>query len=283
MRVNESIDWDDVDVFMRLPNGWRETNEIESPEIDWDNDCILIKLPKGWHIVPLDSDYGKILLTRHRLLEEFNDKVCQYVRRMEEEEERRKMCSHETYVISDGYKICKSCYHIKKIEEERCSHEEYVINEGYKICKRDPTQFVPEEGYEDRTLVCEKKNTTELRDKLTNILTNLLTKLSCSSITVENSLERLLKTCESYILPDDVEIEEGKRKRLFRISARLEGLCAALIWREVLISNLKFTMAGFSRKIDVKRTTILKTFKQLDDYNDLNVSKPGRPKKELSD
>ena len=78
-------------------------------------------------------------------------------------------------------------------------------------------------------------------------------------------------------------MEEGKRKRLFRVSARPEGLCAALIWRELLNHNLQFTMSGFSKKIDVKRVTILAAFKQLDDYNDLHVSKPGRPKRKLSD
>ena len=38
-------------------------------------------------------------------------------------------------------------------------------------------------------------------------------------------------------------------------------------------------MAGFSRKINVPRATIVGAFKQLDDYGVLHVSKPGRPRK----
>ncbi len=170
-------------------------------------------------------------------------------------------------------------------EKEKCSHTEHIIERGHWICllcglcKRDSSRRVPEEGYKDRTLFREKKNTDELYNKIADIFTNLVSKLSCPSITVENSLDRLLCAYEPYVLPDDTMVEEGKRKHLFRISARPEGLCAALIWREILIQKLHFTMSGFSKKNDVKRVTILAAFRQLDDYNDLHVSKPGRPKK----
>ncbi len=111
------------------------------------------------------------------------------------------------------------------------------------------------------------------------IFEKLIFKLSSSQITVENSLERLIEMCETYILPDHTPVEKGKRKRLFRISVRPKGLCAALLWREVLIRKLPMTMAGFSRKIGVPRVTIIGSFRQLDDYSDLHVSKPGRPRK----
>ena len=85
--------------------------------------------------------------------------------------------------------------------------------------------------------------------------------------------------CETYILPDDTPVEKGKRKRLFRVSARPKGLCAVLLWREVLIRKLPLNMTEFSKKIGVDRTTILCVFKQLDDYKDFAVSKIGRPRK----
>ncbi len=111
------------------------------------------------------------------------------------------------------------------------------------------------------------------------IFEKLIFKLSSSQITVENSLERLIEMCETYILPDDTPVEKGKRECLFRISARPKGLCAVLLWREVLIRKLPMTMAGFSRKIGVPRVTIIGSFRQLDDYSNLHVSKPGRPRK----
>ena len=111
------------------------------------------------------------------------------------------------------------------------------------------------------------------------IFEKLIFKLSSSQITVENSLERLIEMCETYILTDDTPVEKGKRKRLFQVSARPKGLCAALLWKETLIRKLQMTMAGFSRKIGVPRVTIVGSFRQLDDYSDLHVSKPGRPRK----
>ena len=114
----------------------------------------------------------------------------------------------------------------------------------------DSTRYVSKEGYEDRVLF-QKKHTDELHDKVRDIFENLLLKLSCPLISVENSLDRLLETCESYILPDDAVVEEGKKKHYFRISSRPEGLCAALIWREMLIHYSQLTMSEFSRKINV--------------------------------
>ena len=83
-------------------------------------------------------------------------------------------------------------------------------------------------------------------------------------------MERLIEMCETYMLPDDTLVEEGKRRHPFRISAHPEGLCAALLGRESLIHKLPLTMARFSREINVPRTTIMGVFKQLDDYDVLN-------------
>ena len=58
-----------------------------------------------------------------------------------------------------------------------------------------------------------------------------------------------------------------------------EGLCAALLWRELLIRKVPMTMLEFSRRIKVDRMTISCVFKRLDDYKDFHVSKRGRPKR----
>ena len=138
--------------------------------------------------------------------------------------------------------------------------------------------FVPEKGYENRVIA--QRATDDLRRALRrtlrvvirSIFEDLISKLSYSQITVENSLEKLFETCETYILPDNTLVKEGKRKHPFRVSARPEGLCTALLWKEVLVHKLPITMARFSRKISVPRTTIIGVFKQLDDYGILNVS-----------
>ncbi len=166
----------------------------------------------------------------------------------------------------------------KEEEYELCDHEYSARSKGYETClfcglsEKKLFLLLPEKGYEDRTIVQSKvkQTTDDLRVMVRSIFEDLIPKPSFSQITVENSLEKLLETCETYILPDGTPIKEGKRKHPFRVSARPEGLCAALLWRETLVHKLPITMAGFSRKIGVPRTTILGAFKQLDDYNARN-------------
>ncbi len=168
-------------------------------------------------------------------------------------------------------------------EYEKCDHEYTAKLYGDITClscglqMEDLKQFVPEEGFEYR--VISQKKTDDLHDLVKTIFEDLICDLSFPQITIEDSLERLIEMCETYILPDDTLVEEGKRRHPFRISARPEGLCAALLWRESLIHKLPLTMARFSREINVPRTTIMGAFKQLDDYDVLHVSKLGRPRK----
>ncbi len=164
---------------------------------------------------------------------------------------------------------------------EKCDHEYSVFSKGSRICltcglETREIRHVPEKGYEDRTIVQSKVSQTT--DDLRVMIRSIFSRIGYL-ITVENSLEKLFETCETYILPDGTLVKEGKRKHPFRVSARPEGICAALLWREVLVHKLPITMAGFSREISVPRTTIIGAFKQLDDYSVLNVSKPGRPRK----
>ncbi len=65
----------------------------------------------------------------------------------------------------------------------------------------------------------------------------------------------------------------------FRISARPEGLCAVLLWRDLQIKKVPMTMLEFSKRIKMDRMTISCIFKRLDDYKDFKVNKRGRPKK----
>ena len=174
------------------------------------------------------------------------------------EEEEYELYDHEYSVRSKGHVTCLSC--------------------GLQVV--DMALFVSEEeGFESRVFI--HKPSDELYTTVSDNFEDLIQKLSFFQITVENSLEKLSKMCETYMLPNDASARKGSRRHPFRISARLKGLCAALLWREALIHKLPLTMAGFSRKIGVPRTTILGAFKQLDDYSTFSAaSKPGRPRKE---
>ncbi len=117
----------------------------------------------------------------------------------------------------------------------------------------------------------------DIHEKVRSIFEDLIPLLSNPKITVGESLEKLVEVYESYLLLESAVI--GKKKYPFRVSTGPEGLCAALLWREVLLCKIPLTMAGYARKIAVQRETIMHAFKQLDDYSVLHVSKPGRPRK----
>ena len=75
------------------------------------------------------------------------------------------------------------------------------------------------------------------------------------------------------MLSSNTPVRKGGRRRSFRISARPRGLCATLLWREVLIRKLPLNITDFSKRIGVPRTTVLCVFKQLDDYKNFPPSK----------
>ena len=126
--------------------------------------------------------------------------------------------------------------------------------------------------------VCTRRgDNLDIRDKVRSDFEDLILLLSHPKITVGESLDKLIETYESYLLPEAAFV--GKKKYPFRVSTGPEGLCAALLWREVLLCKIPLTMAGYSRKIAVRRENIIYAFKQLDDYSVLHVSKPGRPRK----
>ncbi len=159
-----------------------------------------------------------------------------------------------------------------KEEYELCDHEYTIKSKGHVAClscglsERKASLFVSEEDYVSITIMRDKPP-DELYGIANEIFEELIERLSSLEITVENSLEKLSKTCEKYMLSGNKPVREGGRRRSFRISARPKGLCAAL------------NMTEFSKKIGVDRTTILCMFKQLDDYKDFAASKIGRPRK----
>jgi hypothetical protein len=138
-----------------------------------------------------------------------------------------------------------------------CDHEYTNRHCGWKVCVTcgmclERTMFVIEEGYEDRVIVQRevRRATDDLRVVIRSVFEDLISKLSYSQITVENSLEKLFGTCETYILPDNTLIKEGNRKHPFRVSARPKGLCVALLWKEVLVHKLPITIwLGFREKL----------------------------------
>ncbi len=107
-------------------------------------------------------------------------------------------------------------------------------------------------------------------DKARGIFRKIINDLSFEH---DISLDELLRVFRTYVLTDD---DRGNRN--FRISARPEGLCAALLWRELLIRKVSMTMLEFSKRVKVDRMTISCVFKRLHNYNDFSVGKRGRPK-----
>ncbi len=233
--------------------------------IDWNDVNVLRKLPDGWYSVPSASEYGKKIRKDPDI--KFNDSVEKASKRHEETQKKEREITRFIRSARLKYKF------------DTCVHKNYSYK-GHQICavcgltKRDPNQFVPEEGYESRVHVS-KKNDDEIMsrmcDKARGIFENIIRNLSFEH---NISLDELLRVFGTYVLTSD---DRGNRN--FRISARPEGLCAALLWRELLIRKVSMTMLEFSKRIKVDRMTVSCVFKRLDDYKDFHVSKRGRPKR----
>ncbi len=237
--------------------------------VDWNDVNVLRKLPDGWYSVPSDSEYGKKISKDPDI--KFNDSVERASKRHEETQKKEREITKFIRSARLKYKFDTSV------------HRNYSYR-GYKICsvcgltKRDPTQWVPEEGYENRVCMSKRNDKNEITDRMCDkakdMFENIIRNLSFEQVTIDNSLDELMRMFRTYVLTDD---DRGRRN--FRISARLEGLCAALLWRELLIRKVSMTMLEFSKRVKVDRMTISTVFGRLDDYKDLHVSKRGRPKK----
>ncbi len=151
----------------------------------------------------------------------------------------------------------------ERLRDKTCLHRNYSYK-GYLICaecgltKRDFDTFAFNEGDESRVHMTTKKSSDEIMsrmcDKARGIFRKIINDLSFEH---DISLDDLLKVFRTYVLTDD---DRGNRN--FRISARPEGLCAALLWRELLIRKVPMTMleSGFTMTgdIDMGNNKILK-------------------------
>ena len=238
----------------------------EMNSIDWDDVNLLRKLPDGWYSVPSDSKYGEMITKDPDI--KYNDSV-------KKAKERHDVILRKEKEIDDFIKS-------EKLRDTPCDHKNYSYK-GYLICAEcglmeknfDPFAF--NEGDENRVHVTSKRSErdimTELGFKATLTLRKLIDSLGDAGGDIP--LFDILDVFETYILTS-----EDRGRRNFRISARLEGLCAALLWRYLQIKKVPMTMLEFSRRIKMDRMTISCIFKRLDDYKDFKINKRGRQKRE---
>ena len=231
--------------------------------IDWDDVNVLRKLPDGWYSVPSDSKYGEMIIKDSNI--KYNDSV-------KKAKERHEIVLRKEKEIDDFIKS-------EKLRDTPCDHKNYSYK-GHLICavcgltKRDFNPFAFNEGDENRVYVTSKKSEkdimTELRFKATLTLRKLIDSLEGAGGDIP--LLDILDVFETYIL---TSVDRGRRK--FRISARLEGLCAALLWRHLQINKKPMTLQEFLRKIKMDRMTVSLIVRRLDDYENFKFNKRGRP------
>ncbi len=221
--------------------------------IDWNEVNILRGLSNGWYSVPSDSKYGEMISKNPDI--KHNDSVEKAKKRHEDVLEIEREI--DDFIKSERLRD----------EFETCVHKNYSYK-GYLICE---VCGLAERSFDPFAFSKSDEIMNRMCDKARGIFRRIVSDLSSEC---DISLDELLKVFRTYVLTDD---DRGNRN--FRISARPEGLCAALLWRELLIRKVSMTMLGFSKRVKVDRMTISCIFKRLDDYKDFNVGKRGRPKK----
>ncbi len=223
----------------------------EMGSVNWNDVNVIRKLPDGWYSVPSDSEYGKLINKDPDI--KYNDSVEKAKKRHEDTLDRDREI--DDFIRSERLR------HKSKI----FFHKNYSYK-GYQICavcglsKRDPNQFLPEEGCENRVHVSKRDDKNDVMDRMCGkargIFENITDHLSLEQVTIDNSLDELMRVFRTYVLTDD---DRGNRN--FRISASPERLCAALLWRELLVRKVPMTMLEFSKIIKVDRMTISTVFK----------------------
>ncbi len=230
--------------------------------IDWNDANVLRNLPDGWYSVPSDSEYGKKIRKDPEI--KFNDSVEKASKRHRETQKKEREITRFIRSARLKYKF-DTCVH------KNCSYKGHLICAVCGLMKRDFDLFASDEGDEDRLSFGKKKEImTELRFNAMLTVRKLIDSLEGAGGDIP--LFDILDVFETYILTSE---DRGRHK--FRISARLEGLCAALLWRYLRINKVSMTMLEFSKRVRVDRMTISCIFKRLDDYKDFSISKRGRP------
>ncbi len=230
--------------------------------IDWNDVNVLRKLPDGWYSVPSDSEYGKMIIKNSDI--KFNDSV-------KRAKERHSVILRKEKEIDEFIKS-------EPLRDVPCDHKNYS-HKGHLICavcgltKRDFDPFAFNEGDENRVHVTKRRSE---RDNMSELCFKAILRRIIDDLDIDRDivLDDILEVFKTYVLTSD---DRGRRN--FRISARPEGLCAALLWRELQIRKVSMTMLEFSKRIKLDRMTISCIFKRLDDYKDLHNGKRGRPKK----
>ena len=233
--------------------------------INWNDVNVLRKLPDGWYSVPSDSEYGKMIIRDPDI--KFNDSV-------KRAKERHNVILRKEKEIDEFIKS-------EPLRDVPCDHKNYS-HKGHLICavcgltKRDFDPFAFNEGDEGRVSEPSKKSEkdiiTELRFNAMLTLRKLIDSLE--GVGGDIPLFDILDVFETYILTS-----EDRGRRRFRISARPEGLCAALLWRYLQIKRKPMTMLEFSKKIKMDRMTVSLIVRRLDDYKNFKFNKRGRPKR----
>ncbi len=233
--------------------------------IDWNDANVLRNLPDGWYSVPSDSKYGKMINKNPDI--KYNDSV-------------KKAKARHDVVLKKESEIDKFI-ESETLREGPCDHKNYAYK-GYLICticglsERNFNPFAFNEGDEDR-LSFGKKKVKEEKEIMTELRFNAMITIRKLIDSLEGAggdipLFDILDVFETYILTSE---DRGRRK--FRISARLEGLCAALLWRYLRINKKPMTFQEFLKKIKMDRMTVSLIVRRLDDYESFKFNKSGRP------
>ncbi len=234
--------------------------------INWNDVNVLRKLPDGWYSVPSDSEYGKMIIRDPDI--KFNDSV-------KKAKERHNVVLKKEKEIDEFIKS-------EPLREAPCDHKNYSYKGHliYAVCglmKRDFDLFAFDEGDEGRVSEPSEKSEKSEKDIITELRFNAMLTLrklidDLEDVGRDIPLFDILDVFETYILTSE---DRGRRK--FRISARPEGLCAALLWRYLQINKKPMTLQDFLRKIKVDRMTVSLIVRRLDDYENFKFNKSGRP------
>ncbi len=236
--------------------------------INWNDVNVLRKLPDGWYSVPSDSEYGKKIISDPDT--KFNDSVEKASKRHEETQKKEREITRFIRSARLKYKF-DTCVH------KNVSYKGNLICRVCGLMKRDFDPFAFNEGDEDRIYIESKKSEKSEEDIITELCFNAMTVIGKLIDDLEGAggdilLFDILDVFETYILTSE---DRGRRK--FRISAKLEGLCAALLWRHLRINKKPMTFQDFLRKIKMDRMTVSLIVRRLDDYENFKFNKSGRP------
>ena len=233
--------------------------------VDWDDVNVLRNLPDGWYSVPSDSKYGEMIIKDSDI--KYNDSV------------KRAKARHDVVLRKEREidEFMKS----ETLREGPCDHENYLYK-GHLICatcgltKQYFNPYAYNEGDENRVHFMIKRSEEDIMNELCAKAIIILRKFidDLEDVGRDIPLFDILDVFETYILTS-----EDRGRRRFRISARLEGLCAALLWRYLQIKKKTMTMLEFSRRIKMDRMTVSLIVRRLDDYENFKLNKRGRPKK----